>query len=177
MTDITRRPDPRRLHLAVHEAAHAVVGVIHGARLLRATLASDGNAGHTQFTAASFTNGGPQVYRSHIAAAGAVAEAMLTHGPRPTLRQIEARLCGSDKEDLHRQAMATLLPVPVPAAEVTSLLARCWPAVADLAADLYLGTAITHAQVCAGLGLTDEGGPGSTQLATIRNGWAPPSLR
>lgn len=161
-------PHPRRLELAVHEAAHAVVGVVHGARLLRAKLAADSTSGHTQFTAESFTAGGPLVYRSHIAAAGAVAEAMFAHGPRPTLRQIEARLCGSDRDELHAEAMATLHPVPVPAAELQRLLSRCWTAVGDLAADLYLGRAITHARVCAALGVTDGGGPGSAQLAMIR---------
>lgn len=63
-----------------------------------------------------------------------MAEAILTHGPRPTLCQIEARLHGSDPDELHQEAMATLRPVPVPAAAaaVTALLARCWTAVADL---------------------------------------------
>ncbi|MFM8598890.1 MAG: hypothetical protein ACKOB8_07780 [Mycobacterium sp.] len=114
------------------------------------------------------------MYRSHIAAASAVAEAMLTHGPRPTLRQIEARLCGSDRDELHTEAMTTLRPVPVPAVEVIALLSRCWSAVADIGADLYLRHMLTHAHVCAALELTDEGGPGSVQLAMIRSGWMPP---
>lgn len=167
-------PDPRRLSLAVHEAAHAVVGVVHGARLLKAALAVDGASGHTQFTAQSFAAGPSSAYRSHIASAGAVAEALLTHGPRPTLRQIEARLRGSDKADLHNEAMATLRLVPIPAAEVGSLLSRCWGAVSELAADLYMGRSLTHAQVCHALGLNDEGGPHSVGLAVIRSGGIPP---
>lgn len=162
-------PDATRLGLAVHEAAHAVIGVIHGARLLTASLARDGSSGHTQFTAESFANAArPQVYRCHVAAAGAVAEAMLTCGPRPTLPQIEARLCGGDEQELHDEAMATLRPVPIPAAEVSSLLRRCWPAVADLAADLYLGHTISHTRVCAALGVTDGGGPHGVELSLIR---------
>lgn len=172
MSGNTRRPEPRRLALAVHEAAHAVIGVVHGARIQKVGLNTDGAgriSGHTDFDPVSFAAGAPSVYRSHIAAAGAVAEAMLACGPRPTLRQVESRLCGTDRAELVHEAMATLRPVPVPVAEVTSLLARCWSAVSDLAADLYIGRTVSHAEVCAALGLSDEGGPYSVGLAVIRS--------
>jgi hypothetical protein len=171
MTTMTAaRPDLRRLELAVHEAAHAVIGVIHGARVQRVSLAADGATGRTDFTAGSFTTGSPVVYRTHIAAAGAVAEAMLVHGPRPTLRQIEARLCGSDRDELHQQAMASGFPVPIPAASVIALLSRCWAAIAELTPDLYFGRTLDHTDVCAAMGLRDEGGPHSVELAVIRSG-------
>jgi len=157
------------LSLAVHEAAHAVVGVIFGAQVQRVSLTVDGSSGRTDFDPDSFAAGSPAVYRSYIAAAGAVAEAMLSHGPRPTLQQIEARLCGSDREELHLEAMTNLRPVPIPAADLTALLSRCWTAVADLAADIYLGSGVSHVDVCRALGLSDEGGPGSVGLAMIRS--------
>lgn len=64
----TPRIDVARLGLAVHEAGHAVVGVVHGAQLQRATISGRSGAlsGCTEFSAASFQTGGPLVYRTHV---------------------------------------------------------------------------------------------------------------
>lgn len=72
--------NPTRLALALHEAGHAVVGAVYGASTEQATLSADGSHGFCTFTADA---SGPSAYadRPRIAAAGAVAAAMLAHGP------------------------------------------------------------------------------------------------
>jgi hypothetical protein len=108
-----------------------------------------------------------RAYRSPIAAAGAVAAAVFHHGPRPTLRQVEAQLEGSDREELRLESLSSLQPLSTPLTEVLPAVLRCWSAVSGLAKDLYLGREISHADVCAALGLTDGGGSGSVGLAMV----------
>jgi hypothetical protein len=157
-----------RLALSVHESGHCVAGVIYGARLERAYLADGGARGSTEFSGASFQLAGPVMHRLRIASAGAVAEAMLMHGRRPTLAQVEARLCGSDREELHTEAMATLRPVRPAVDVLVPLLMRTWGAVSDLAGEIYGGRTVSHGDVCRALGLRDRDGGG---LFRIREGW------
>jgi hypothetical protein len=164
--------DWQRIALAVHEAGHAVVGVLYGATIERAALADDGTDGQCEFTAASF-GPTPRAYRSHIAAAGAVAAAVFHHGPRPALRQIEAQLEGSDREELRLASLSSLQSCPAALTEALPVVLRCWGAIGEVAATLALGDEIGHADVCVALGLTDCGGPGSFELAIIRSGSAP----
>jgi hypothetical protein len=164
--------DRQHIALAVHEAGHAVVGVLYGARVEHAALARDRKSGRCEFDADSF-GASPSAYRPQIAAAGALAEAVFRHGPRPTIRQIEALLNGSDCEELRFVALSSLQPFSIPSNAVLPMVLRCWTAIGDLATELCLGHEIDHADVCAALGLTDEGGPGSLGLAMIRSGSAP----
>ncbi|MCB0925687.1 MAG: hypothetical protein KDB50_14285 [Mycobacterium sp.] len=50
------------------------------------------------------------------------------------------------------------------------MYAASWPAVRRLAATLFFDGRIGHPEVCTALGLSDEGGPGSAELAGIRAG-------
>jgi hypothetical protein len=164
---------PRRLELAAHEAAHAVVGVWHGAVLEFSRLAADSSSGLTGFTAASFEQPGPAGARLQIAAAGAVCEARMAAGGVPSVAQVEARLCGSDLAEFTTEAMRSLRRVPVPVAEVDALLSRkrVLNAVASLAGDLYNGVELRHQDVVAALRLEDGGGPHSMALFKLRGGW------
>jgi hypothetical protein len=164
---------PRRLELAGHESAHAVVGVWHGAVLEFSRLAEDGLSGLTGFTAASFEQAGPAGARLQIAAAGAVCEARMACGGRPTVAAVEARLCGSDRAEFTDEGMRSLRRVPVPVAEVDGLLSRkrVLNAVSSLAGDLYDGVTLSHADVVRALRLDDEGGPHSLALFKLRGGW------
>jgi hypothetical protein len=174
---VTNRAAPvhpaRRLELAGHESAHAVVGVWHGAVLEFSRLAEDGLSGLTGFTAASFEQAGPAGARLQIAAAGAVCEARMAHGPGPSLAQVEARLCGSDRAEFTDEGMRSMRCVPVPVAEVDGLLSRkrVLNAVSSLAGDLYDGATLSHADVVRALRLDDEGGPHSMALFKLRSGW------
>ena len=62
------------------------------------------------------------------------------------------------------------------AAHVVPVLERCWEAVIAAARQLHTEGEIGHADVCAALGLTDGGGPGSIELAMIRSGSRPGSF-
>lgn len=53
------------------------------------------------------------------------------------------------------------------------LLERCLPAVKSVAKTLFVEGEAAHADVCAALGLSDDGGPGSFELAAIRSGSPP----
>lgn len=58
-------------------------------------------------------------------------------------------------------------------AQIVPLLERSWSAVKTIAKQLYFHGTASHQDVCAALGLTDEGGPGSLGLAMIRGGIGP----
>ena len=164
--------DRQRLGLAVHEAAHAVVGVLHGATVESATLTADGSDGDCTFTSEVFATS-TRGHRSLIAAAGAAAAAVFHHGPQPSLRQVEAQLGDSDREDLRLTSLSSRQSLPEQLTEVLPVVLRCWSAIGTLAAGLYLGNELSHADVCTALGLADGGGPGSLELAIIRSGGAP----
>lgn len=167
---------PTRVALALHEAGHAVVGAVYGATTEQATLSADSAHGLCTFTADSF---GPSAhaYRPHIAAAGAVAAAMLAHGPRPALHHIERHLHGPDRHELHTMSLSTMQPMSASLLAVRPLVSQCWGAIADLATSLYFGDEIGHSDVCAALGITDGGGPASMQLALLRSGSGPYGLK
>lgn len=166
---------PTRVALALHEAGHAVVGAVYGATTELATLSADSSHGLCTFTADGF---GPSAhaYRPHIAAAGAVAAAMLAHGPRPALHHIDRHLHGPDRHELHTMSLSTMQPMSASLLAVRPLVHQCWDAIADLATGLYFGDEISHADVCSALGLTDGGGPASMQLALLRSGGTPGSF-
>jgi hypothetical protein len=100
-------------------------------------------------------------------------EAVFRHGPRPTWLQVEALLSGSDREELRLTSLSSPQVFSEPLTEVLRVVLRCWPAVGQLATRLVCDGPVGHADVCAALGLTDDGEPGSVALAMIRSGSAP----
>lgn len=166
--------DRNRLGLCLHEASHAVAGVLAGATIERAALTDDGTDGECTFTADSFAHDSRRYHRALVAAAGPVASAVFTHGDGPSPRQLDAALGDGDREELrlatfhsernHQEMLAAAVPV----------VRRCWPSITALAVQIWAGNDVTHDDVLAALGITDGGGPRSPQLSLIASGAVTP---
>ncbi|WP_373203133.1 hypothetical protein [Mycobacterium marinum] len=160
------------LELCVHEAAHAVAGVVYGARLRSAVVASGrviGNQGQTSFEPDDF----PGYRKPEIAYSGSYGQAKFrAGGRRPTQREFYAVLgtCGYEDDRSLTAAAAGSATGDHNARDVVPLLERCWPSVITLARKLHRDGELHHADVLAALGITDGGGLTSVQLASIRSG-------
>lgn len=144
------------LATAFHEAGHAVAAVVLGGRVHKAVL---GDNPHTEYDVL------PEHHVPSIAYAGPWAEARLLRGHRLGPRDIHRVLVGtSDGRELCAAGG------PAAALGVVPLLERCWPAVEWVAAELLVTGQVGHTDVCAALGLTGDGGPGSFELANLRAG-------
>lgn len=169
MADLTTR-ERHHLEVCVHEAAHAVAGVALGGELRSAVVSNSRVWGVDGL--ASFADT-PHGRDPEIAYAGPWAQAKFRAGGRdnrPTQRQVFAILnAGGYKDDRMLIASGgTHL-----GHAVTPLVERTWPAVIRVARRLYDTGEATHTEVCAALGITDGGGPGSSQLAGLRAGMRP----
>ncbi|EFG74823.1 hypothetical protein HMPREF0591_5263 [Mycobacterium parascrofulaceum ATCC BAA-614] len=169
LATITPR-ERHHLETCVHEAAHAVAGVALGGQLRSAVVSNSRVWGVEGL--ASFADT-PHGRDPEIAYAGPWAQAKFRAGGRdnrPTQRQVLAILnAGGYRDDRMLIASGgTHL-----GHFVTPLIERTWPAVMRVARRLYDTGEATHADVCAALGLTDDGGPGSVQLANLRAGMRP----
>ena len=162
-----------RLGLCVHEAAHAVVGVLNGATVERATLTEGGTDGTCDFTADSFAHDCTRYHRALVAAAGPAAAATFHHDDRVTVRQIERHLGSSDREELRLASLHSYTSADEQLGAALPVVRRCWRPIGALAAKMFAGHEIGHDDVLTALGVTDGGGPHSVELATIRNGSAP----
>lgn len=163
------------LELCVHEAAHAVAGVIYGARLRSAVVASGrvlGNQGMTRFEPDDF----PDYRKAEVAYSGSYGQAKFrAGGRRPSQRELYAVLgtCGYKDERSLTAAAAASATGDHSARDVVPLLERCWPAVITLAQQLRRSGEVRHDDVLAALGVTDGGGLTSVQLASLRSGSRP----
>lgn len=101
-----------------------------------------------------------------ISYAGPWAEARWTLGRAPGPAEMHRALATHRADDRALCAAGG----PSAGAEVVGLLERCWPAVKALTTRLYFGSQIDHTDVCAALGLTDDGGPATLGLACLRAG-------
>ena len=165
--------DRERLGLCVHEAAHAVVGVLNGCTVERATLTESGTDGSCDFTAESFAHDHTRYRRALVAAAGPAAAAIFHHSDRVTLHQIDAHLGAGDREELRLAGLHSYSTADEQLWAALPIVRRCWRSIGTLAAKMMRGQEIGHDDVLAALGVTDGGGPGSSQLATIRAGGTP----
>ncbi|WP_349268970.1 hypothetical protein MPNTM1_04190 [Mycolicibacterium parafortuitum] len=159
-----------RLGLAVHEAAHALVGVLHGATVERASLTDDGQDGECTFTEDSFAHDHTRYRRALVAAAGPAAAAMFHHTDRVALRQIDAHLGAGDREELRLASLHSFSTSDEQLWTALPIVRRCWRPIGILAAKMFARHEINHDDVLAALGVTDSGGPSSVDLARIRNG-------
>lgn len=159
-----------RLALAVHEVSHALVGVLNGATLLRATLTEGGNDGVCEFTEDSFTYDHTRYRRALVAAAGPAAAAIFTHGDVPTVRQLDALLGAGDREELRLASLHSYASSDEQLWAVLPVVRRHWSAIGPLAAKVFAGHAIGHDDVLAALEVTNGGGHESAQLAGLRMG-------
>lgn len=179
-TKAARRPltradltDRERQHLAacVHEAGHAVACAMLGGEVRSAVVSNGrifGLQGSTTFTQL------PEHIDAKVTYAGIFAEARWEYGPRPTTAQLwhlrtlnrsdDRALCASGVREMYGD------PTAEARSSVPPLLDRGWPAVVRVAQQLFATGEATHDDVCKALGVTDGGGPCSSQIASLRAG-------
>lgn len=157
-TGLTKSEISDRARIAFHEAGHAVAAVLLGSRVRQAVL---GDTPRTEYDGAY-----PAGTEARITYAGPWAEARWLAGrarrPGPAdMHRALAANCSDNKALIASGGSDT-------GQAVVPLLERCWPAVSTVALKLFLDGEVSHANVCAALGLSDDGGPGSIELANIR---------
>ena len=138
-----------RIELAMHEAAHAVAGVLHGGRVEVAEVFDrerNGEHGRVTFT------GLPADAERATAYAGPWGQARWRSGPRPTIDQVRAVLASTGSCD-HAALIASGGGLP---REVEPMLEVVWPAVRELAAVLFSTGRAGHDAVLAALGAVSE---------------------
>lgn len=167
VADLTAR-QRQHLEICVHEAGHAVAGVVFGADLRTAVVSNSRVSGVEGLT--SFSDR-PHGRDEQIAYAGPWAQARWrAGGRRPTQREMFALFDGGGRRDcgVLLAAGGTHL-----GHAVQPVIERAWPAVIRVAKHLHRTGEVTHADVCEALGITDGGGPGSAQLSGLRAGMRP----
>ncbi len=167
VADLTAR-QRQHLEICVHEAGHAVAGVVLGAQL-RTVVVSDsrvsGVEGVTSFSDRPFGRD------EEIAYAGPWAQARWrAGGRRPTQREMFALFDGGGRSDC---GVLTAAGGTYLGQAVQPVIERAWPAVIRVAKQLHRTGEATETAVCEALGITDGGGPGSSQLAGLRAGMRP----
>jgi hypothetical protein len=172
--DLTPR-EQMGLRIAVHESSHAIAGALLGGQVRSAVLTNSrvwGVDGLTTFEDIPI-NTSPA-----IAYAGPFGEARWLEGRHPSQRTLSALMQGSGHGD-HRAICAAAASADVYGYRNTSadarrtvppLLDRAWPAVINLARRIHVDGEATHDDVCKALGITDGGGTGSSQIASLRCG-------
>lgn len=165
LADITFS-EREHLELCVHEAGHAVAGVVLGGQL-RSAVVTRSRVWGTQGLTTLAPDGLPPGREPEIAYAGPWSTARWRAGRSPTQRQVLAVLGGSGCKD-DRALLAsggTHL-----GHGIKPLIERAWPAVIRVAQQLHRSGEATQNDVLAALGVDDGGGPGSSQLASLRSG-------
>ena len=152
--------DRQRIAAAFHEAGHAVAAVVLGGRVHLAVL---DDTPRIEFDVIASGR------EPEVTYAGPWCEARWLAGGHPGPLDIHRVLAANPSDDKSLCAAGG----PAVGAGVVSLLDRCWPAVKAVTKQLFYAGEIGHADVCAALGLSDDGGPGSLDLAVIRSGSAP----
>jgi hypothetical protein len=133
--------DPARIDLAVHEAGHAVTGVVHGGVLRTAIVSSSrvyGLSGLTQFRDLAAAE------RGTTALAGPWAEKRFRTKTAPRSSGLTyGSVCTGDDASLIAAAEGGLPHVW----RVVPLIDRLWPAVGRIAVQLYQQSEIGHNDV------------------------------
>lgn len=159
-----RAVDRQALAVAVHEAGHAVAGVILGAELRNAVVGSSRVTGLEGLT--TFTDR-PHGSDALIHYGGPYGQAKFqAGGRRPTQRQLFAVFDGHGCRDQRALVAGGGLHE---GADVQPIIDRAWPAVLTVARQLHLTGEIFQADVLAALGVDTTGNVGA-QLSSIRSG-------
>lgn len=155
--------DRDALAVAIHEAGHAVSGVVLGADFHTAVVGElpGGLKGQAYFYDR------PHGADPLISYAGPYAEARwLAGGRRPTQREFYTVLDGHGCRD---RSVLTAAGGFHAGADVEPIVARCWPAVLTVARQLHLTGEVVREDVLAALGV-DTTRPVASQLSNIRCG-------
>jgi hypothetical protein len=162
--------DLRRIEVCFHEAGHAVAAVALGGVIRSAVLAGGRVTGVQGLTTVDEM---PVGRTAEIAYSGPWCQARWRADRRPGMADLYRVLDTTGHRDDKALCAAGGM---VAAAGVVPLLERCWPSVVKVAQKLVRDGEVRHEDVCEALGLTDDGGPGSLELALIRSGSAPGSF-
>ncbi len=154
--------DRRRMALAIHEAAHAVVGTVFDRDVeVSRLIAGDADyAGETRFCPLEGLNLPPVVL-----AAGVTAQSRFVHGTwHPSRVQLAALRHGCGRHD-----HAALLASGDPYVDPTPVVRRLYPAITELAVELYHAGEAGPGHVLAALGVP-RGPSGPMYLSGLRTG-------
>ena len=169
------RHEHARIELALHEAGHAIAGVLSGGTLTTSTVIE----GRVKRGLVAPPNGStsfavlPSYRHAEVALAGPWSQARGRLGRRPGSHHVAAVLAGSGCKD---REVLTAAGGPDAGEAVIPLMERCWPSVAELAAKLHRHGKVSHSDVLAALRLSDDAGTRSIELSMIRSGATPGSF-
>jgi hypothetical protein len=154
---------------SVHEAGHAVLGVLMGGQLFSAAVhrtRTMGLDGVTRFDDLRTTR------RNAVAYAGPFAQARFCAGGRrhPGIREIDRVLDNGGCRDMSAITASGGATADV-APEVAALVARCWAPVIDVAKQLYREGEVRHSDVCAALAIPEV--DNGFHLSLIHSGSVP----
>lgn len=160
------------VEVSVHEASHAVCGVVLGGRLRACTvtggLAAGTISGRTTFDVF------PAGHEPQVAYAGPFAQLRWRHDRSPTQRELYALLDGGSCGDA---AVLTAAGGIYLGAAVTGLVEKCWKPVIEVTRLLARHAVVRHADVARALGLSADGPTAALQLSLIRSGSRPGGFR
>jgi hypothetical protein len=158
-----------QLGLCLHEAGHAVAGVLHGGYLRGARVNLDTLNGAATFDALSVAR------HPVVAYAGPWAAARWAVGGRrqPTAQEIWRVLEGGGCKDYKAMVASGATSADIDPAAL-ALLDRCWPAVVDVAKQLHRSGNAIHGDVTRALGIPLAAN--AHHLSLIRSGYAPRSF-
>lgn len=164
------------LDVAAHEAGHAVAAVLENGRVMTAEVFATGsgsapNGRHVAGYCSHRLDFVAQQSGHRVIAAGIAAQAVALHGPKPTAAQIEALLDRNTKDRKSLLAVTASMSdsVRVVGSMVPTVL-RCWGPISVLAVKMVDHGPIGHADVVGALGLSENQGAHSFELAAIRSG-------
>lgn len=156
--------------LAVHEAGHAVAGVLFGGALTSASVVNTATLGMRGAT--HFGHELMDAHNGSVALAGPWAEARWQAGRLPTSTEVSAALwkpssahSGSDAKRLAAAGGTAAV-----ASDMGGLLERCWPAITTVARKLVREGEALHDDVTAALGLSADRGRHPFEISNIRAG-------
>lgn len=176
LLDALRAHEHARIGLAFHEAAHAVVGILHGGTLTRAVIADGKRKGKAIGRPSGATTFAslPSGRHAFVAYAGPWAQARGRLGRRPGPADLRRVLdsTGCRDRDVLIASGGTATADP----EVEVLIERCWSAVGAVAGKLLRDGSVTEGDVLAALGLSADSATRAMECSMIRAGAAPGSF-
>ena len=144
----------------VHEAGHAIAGVLLGRRLRAATVTGGLKAG--QIRGLTTLDPLPPGREPEVAFTGPWAQVRWRHDRTPTQREVYAVLAlNRDGDD----AVLLASGGTSAGAAIVPTLQRDWPAICTLAGAICSNIVARHTIVCAALGLSTDPATAAHQLA------------